>query len=149
MLLLLSACAASHLDAEACTCDGPPAHGARRCDGGDCGPCACLALAPVPPDPAFATELEVAPGDALDWPAIDAALRGGSVRVAFAAGAYPERLEVLRTDDGPNRLLLDGGGHAAVVPGIHTTYEDVARSRVTVRGFEVTGSDDKGIYWRA
>jgi hypothetical protein len=35
------------------------------------------------------------------------------------------------------------------VPGIHTTYDDVARSHVTVRGFEVTGSDDKGIYWRA
>lgn len=148
-LVLMLGCAGPHVDAEACACEGPPAHGASRCDDGACGPCTCLPLIPGEADPAFATELSVSPGDALDWDAVDAALLDGAVRIRFTPGTYPERLDVLRTDTGPHRLLLDGGDHGAVVPGIHTTYADVARSRVTVRGFEVTGSDDKGIYWRA
>lgn len=145
----LVSCAAPHLDAQTCACPGPPAHGASRCDGGDCGPCLCLPLLAVDPDPPFAATFTAAPDESLDWNAIDDALAEGAVRVSFEPGIYPERLDVLRTDVGPNRLLLDGGSYGAVVPGIHTTYADVPRSRVTVRGFEVTGSDDKGIYWRA
>ena len=149
VLLPLLGCARSHLDVERCSCEGPPAHGASRCDGGECGPCMCLALAPVEPDEEFLTTVAVGPGEAIDWDEIDESLQEGSVRVEFAPGMYPDRLDVLRTDIGPHRLLLDGGDHGAIVPGIHTTYDDVPRSRVTVRGFEVTDSGDKGIYWRA
>jgi hypothetical protein len=111
----------------------------------------CLQLLEVDPDPTFETTFTIDPGDALDWTAIDSALLDGAVHVGFLSGEHPERLDVLRTDPGPHRLVLDGGGgeDRAIVPGIHTTYDDVARSHVTVRGFEVTGSDDKGIYWRA
>jgi hypothetical protein len=37
----------------------------------------------------------------------------------------------------------------AVVPGVHTSYDDIPRHRVTVRRLEITGSRDKGVYWRA
>ncbi len=148
-VFLALACAAPHLDALECACDAATAHGARRCEGGACGPCLCLPLMAVAPDPPYDATFSVGPRDRLDWPAIDAALRAGSVRIDFGPGTYPERLDVLRTDLGPHRLLLDGGHHAAVVPGILTPYDDIRRSRITVRGFEVTGSRDKGIYWRA
>ena len=104
---------------------------------------------PVEPDAPFATTLSVGPGDPIDWAEVDAALEEGDVRVEFAAGVYADRLDVLRTDDGPHRLLLDGGNHGAVVPGISTGFDAIDRSRVTVRGFEVTGSRDKGIFWFA
>lgn len=134
-----------HLDDRACACDG--GHGAQRCDGDECEPCACLPSVPVEADPTFLTELSVSPGETLDWGAVDDGLALGPVRVTWLPGEHPDRLDVLRTDDGPHRLLLEGYG--AVVPGVSTGFDDVARSRVTVRGFEVTGSDDKGIYWRA
>ena len=49
--------------------------------------------------------------------------------------------------DGATWVAADGA--RAVVPGIHTGYEGPPRHRLTVRGFDVTGSRDKGIYWRA
>lgn len=92
------------------------------------------------------------PWDRPDWSVIDIALAKGPVEVRFDAGdTFPDRLEVLRTDTGPHRLTLVGreGGARARVPGVHTTYELVPRHRVTVTGFEITGSRDKGIYWAA
>lgn len=148
-LIAFLSCTAAHLDAQTCNCPGPPAHGAQRCDRGDCGPCMCLPLIEVDPDPVFTTTFTVAPGDSLDWKAIDAALGDGAVQVLFQPGLYPNRLEVLRTEPGPNLLLLDGGNHKAIMPGIQTPYDDVSRDAVTVRGFEITDSADKGVYWRA
>ena len=106
-----------------------------------------------------------------DWQAIDEALIAGPVWVLFSAqeasgdgpDTWPERLELQRGDTGSHRLVLDGGATwntddgapswadapadaRARIPGITTGYEDVARSHITIRGFEVTGSDDKGIF---
>jgi len=114
------------------------------------------------------------PWAALDWDAVDAALAGGHVRVNFSAleadedqaETWPEPLDLHRGDGGEHRLVLDGSswtntsdsqpawveapaGVRARVPGISTGYDDIPRSRITVRGFEVTGSADKGIYVRA
>jgi hypothetical protein len=36
-----------------------------------------------------------------------------------------------------------------VVEGLLTPFDEGAKHRVTVRGFEITGSRDKGIYWEA
>lgn len=86
-----------------------------------------------------------------DWSAVDAALAAANVTLQFDAGdEFPERLEVLRTDTGPNRLTLRGSGEngqRARVPGILTPFEAVPRHRVTITGFEITGSRDKGIFW--
>lgn len=104
-------------------------------------------------DPAFTKSMEVSPSSPLDWRAVDDALAKGPVEVTFAPGTYDERLEIDRRDDSEHLLLLEGrapGSDArASVPGIHTGYDNDVQSHITVRGFEVTGSRDKGVYWRA
>lgn len=106
---------------------------------------------PDEPDPTWVTELSVSADAPLDWDAVNDALAAGPVRVAFAPARYPERLDVRRTDPSDHVLLLDGGDASgrAVVPGIHTGFEVDPMSHIVVRGFEVTGSDDKGVYWWA
>lgn len=159
--------------AEPCACvDG---HGVTLCDGGDCTPCQCLGLAPPTEDPVPALTRYVdadasggdgsaaAPWPAPDWSTLDRDVATGDVLVVFDAGdTWPEELAIGRTDRGPNRIVLDGHrrrrgtdgwgdaqGARAIVPGIGTGSDDVVRSRITIRGFDVTGSRDKGIYWRA
>ena len=124
--------------------------------------CACLVPLAVPDDPAFSTTFHVDadatggtgslddPWPRADWDAIDAALQDGDVHVVYdPTDVWDERLDVHRTDTGPGRVVLDGGGapQRATVPGVHTGYDAVARHRVTVRGFDITGSRDKGVYW--
>lgn len=113
--------------------------------------CACLPHLTALPDPVEPIEIALAAGEPLDWAALDAALAGDDVRVRFDPAGTWDRLAILRTDTGPNRLVLDGGGGSAraVVAGILTPYEEGARHRITLRGFEITGSRDKGIYWEA
>lgn len=98
-----------------------------------------------------------------DWDTLDRDVATGNVLVVFDAGdTWPDFLAIGRTDAGPNRIVLDGHrgsrtasgwvdahGARAIVPGIRTDFENVVRSRITVRGFDVTGSRDKGIYWRS
>jgi hypothetical protein len=170
LALLLSACGAP---SEPCPCaDG---HGVILCDGGDCTPCQCLALAPPTEDPepsvtrfvdadaSCGDGSKAAPWAVPNWSTLDRDVASGDVLVVFDAGdTWPEGIEIGRTDTGPNRIVLDGHrsrrttegwvdaqGARAVVPGIQTDYENVVRSRITVRGFDVTDSRDKGIYWRA
>ena len=112
------------------------------------GDCVCLPHVEEEGPGVAATTFDVAAGEPLDWEAIDEALVEGEVHVLFGAGRWEERIDILRGDTGPHRLVLDGQGHASVA-GIHTGFEDVPRSRITVRRFEVTGSRDKGIYFRA
>ena len=106
---------------------------------------------------------QAAPWGSLDWGQLDRDLEQGHVLVVFDAGdTWAEALNIGRTDLGPYRVVLDGhhsrrssegwveaDGARAAVPGILTDFEDVVRSRVTVRGFDVTDSRDKGIYWRS
>ncbi len=110
----------------------------------------CQCLPPVeaedPPEPA--TTFRVDGDENIDWPAIDEALALGHVSLLLS-GEREERLDILRTDEGPYRLTVDGGEGRAVVPGVHTLYEGPPRHRVTVRRLEVTGSRDKGVYWWA
>ena len=128
----------------------------------------------VDPDLPQGDGSEGSPWAWLDWEVLDRALAQGHVRVLFSAqeadgsGAetWPEPLELLREDGSDHRLVLDGSavtniddahphwveappGARARVPGVTTGYEDIERSHITLRGFEVTGSDDKGIYFRA
>lgn len=178
MLALLGGCQ-RHPE---CACpDGVEGHATYEGD-------ACLCLPSLPPvdEPTPVTIFYVDPdvaagGDgsdarpwtAIDWDAVDGALQAGPVLVQLSALAqdgleaqeFPARLDVLRLDAGPHRLVLDGrarfnaddaaprwedaGSARARVPGVHTGFENIARSRITVRGLEVTGSDDKGVYWRA
>jgi hypothetical protein len=114
---------------------------------------------------AGATGAPTDPWFTLDWIALDQALATGDVRVLFSAtDTWPERVDIIRGDIGANRIVLDGAaehsrdgqdwapapeGARATVPGVSTGYDDVPRHRVTLRGFEVTGSEDKGVYWRA
>ncbi len=178
VLGVLVGCA--RLGGEACPCPNG-AHGALYQDR-----CGCLPAAPGPPEqPAGAVERfvdpDVAPGgdgsaarpwQAPDWPALDALLATDDVvlfvSAAEADGATPERLprrlDILRGDPGPRRLVIDGRsrfnasddaptwrpgpGVRARVPGVLTPYEGVY-GFVTVQGLEVTGSRDKGVYWRA
>jgi hypothetical protein len=100
-------------------------------------------------DPAWATEIQVSLDSPLDWNAINVALSQGPVRVVFAPQVYDARIDIQRTDTSENRLLLDGGaqGARASVPGILTAYDGDPQSHITLRGFEVTGSRDKGVYW--
>ena len=170
LLALLWGCAGPPI--EPCGCiDG---HGIALCEGRDCT-CQCLDLAPATEDPTPTitrfVDADATGGDGRegtpwaqpDWAALDRDVASGHVRVIFdAADTWPERLDIRRTDAGPNRIVLDGrrqrrtsdgwvdaDGARAVVPGVHTGFDDVARSRITVRGFDVTRSRDKGIYWRA
>ncbi len=155
-----------------CPCDD--GHGVTLCEAGECTPCQCLISATPTEDPTPRTtryvDADVTGGDGTsgspwttpDWDVLDDDVADGDVLVIFnAGGVWPERLDILRTDTGPYRIVLDGhhsrnasgwvdaGDARAVVPGILTSYDNVARSRITVRGFDVTGSKDKGIYWRA
>ncbi|MEN0063336.1 MAG: right-handed parallel beta-helix repeat-containing protein [Myxococcota bacterium] len=113
--------------------------------------CSCLALLPSTPNPAGAREFDLQGGAEPDWAAIDGALATGDVVVRFAPGDAWERLRILRTDEGPHRLVLDGGGGAerATVAGILTPFDEGPRHRITIRGFEITGSPDKGVFWEA
>ncbi|MFK7929596.1 MAG: right-handed parallel beta-helix repeat-containing protein [Myxococcota bacterium] len=109
----------------------------------------------------------------LDWLALDAALADGptvvwvSSQMADGSGAQrlAEPLFILRSDPGPHRLVLDGrsrrnssdtaptwvdaGTQRAIVPGIRTPFDGGPYNHVTVRGFEVTGSENKGVFWRS
>jgi hypothetical protein len=139
----------------------------RICEDGECGPCQCLPWAEPTPDPepgvtfyadpdgrAEAAGTEADPWSTLDWPVIDDALGTRHVRVLFRSDAtWSDKLLISRTDIWQHRLVLDGAtwptaDDRATVPGISTGFDDVPRHRVTVRGFEVTGSRDKGVYWR-
>ena len=144
---------------ESCACD--LGQGGRSCVNGDCGPCACLPSAPATPDPVGAVERSVdgstsgdgsaaSPWSEIPWPTVDALLATDDVVVHFAPGSYDE-VQVLRTDSGPHRLVLDGGDRSAraVVAGVTTTEEAVKRSRITVRGFEIADSVSQGVYWEA
>lgn len=114
--------------------------------------CSCLVHLPPTPLPESATVVDLSNGEIPDWEAIDAALADGDVVVRFAPGGRWARLPVLRADTGPHRLVLDGGSATegrAVVAGILTPFDEGPRHRVTVRGFEITGSRDKGIYWES
>lgn len=156
-------------------CDCPNGHGVILCDGRDCTPCQCLDFAPPTEDPEPAitrfVDADATAGDGTeadpwavpDWSTLDADVATGHVLVIFDAGdTWSESLAVGRTDTGPNRIVLDGhhsrrssgewvdaDGARAIVPGMSTGSNNVVRSRITVRGFEVTGSKDKGIYWRS
>ena len=154
-LLGLAACVAGR-SWEPCACP-TEAHGVRAED----AECACLPHAEATEVPVASAEFFVAPegaGDGsegspwgeVDWAVVDAALAEGPVAVRFAAGTWRERLDVLRTDGGEHNLLLDGSYEArSVVPGIHTGFDNVSRDHTVVRGFEVTGSADKGIFFNA
>jgi hypothetical protein len=170
--LLLWGCAPP--PSEPCACaDG--GHGVTLCDGGDCSPCQCLTLAPPTEDPEPAitrfVDADAPGGDGSaadpwavpDWSTLNDDVATGHVLVVFDAGdTWPEFLAIGRTDTGPNRIVLNGHhsrrtasgwveavGARASVPGIRTGFENVERSRITVRGFDVTDSNDKGIYWRS
>jgi len=124
----------------------------------------CLPLEPVPPDPlpttTFYVNPDVAPGgdgsasspwQVIDWPAVDRALAAGDTHVLFSsleqdgtsAEVWPARLDVLRTDTGPHRVVLDGirvynvddtaprwlatpDRTHAIVPGISTDFDNIA-----------------------
>lgn len=161
------------MPSEPCPCD--EGHGVTLCDGGECTACQCLGFAAATVDPAPGVTRfvdadatggdgsEGSPWAVVDWDVLDADVATGDVLVVFDAGdTWPEKLDVGRTDLGPNRIVLDGhhsrmtsdgwvdaDGERAVMPGILTSFDNVVRSRITVRGFDVTGSRDKGIYWRA
>ncbi len=159
-LAFLVACGGQNAAWDACSCP-MAAHGAVDAE----GQCRCLPLLPTDPDAepghvfwvgedgAEGPGSESEPWASIDWVAIDAALADGDVHVRFTEGRYDDRLDVLRTDEGPHRLVLDGAidgrDRRASIAGIGTDFEDVPRHRVTVRGFEVTKSRDKGVYWRA
>jgi hypothetical protein len=164
---------------EPCACTDaagvPNGHGVTLCDGGECTACQCLTYAPPTEDPQPATVRfvdadasrgdgsEDAPWPVPDWDVLDQDVASGHVLVVFDAGdEWPDVLEIGRTDDGPNRIVLDGhqsrkksgdwidaNGARASVPGVSTGDAHVVRSRITVRGFDVTGSKDKGIFWSA
>ncbi len=158
---------------ESCPCaDG---HGVTICDGGECTPCQCLPLAEPTVDPVARVvryvDADASGGDGSegkpwavpDWSVLDDDVASGHVLVVFDAGdVWPDALDIDRTDTGPNRIVLDGhhvrrtsGGWVdaaearAAVPGVLTAYEGVVQSRITVRGFDVTKSKNKGIYWWA
>ena len=153
--LWLVACLASR-SWEPCACP-TEAHGVSASDGA----CSCLPHAEAEALPSFGEEFFVAPegaGDGslgspwgeVDWAVVDAALAEGPVAVRFSAGTWDRRLDVLREDVGGHLLLLDGSyEERSVVPGIHTGFDNISRDHIVVRGFEVTGSADKGIFFNA
>ena len=171
LVLLLSSCGGR--PAEPCPCDG--GHGVEICGDGSCTPCQCLAFAAPTADPEPITTRfvdadatggegsETSPWPVPHWETLDRDVAAGDVLVVFdAADAWAEQLTVARTDLGPHRIVLEGhhlrrsaegwvpaGDARAIVPGITTGHDDVVVSRFTVRGFDVTGSPNKGIFWRA
>src|SRR5688500_9479269 len=117
LALALLGCGGDGRPAETCACDD--GHGFSLCEGGDCGPCQCLPLAPATVDPtpaitryvdADATRgdgTEADPWPAPDWTVLDADSAAGHVLVIFDAGdTWPDRIDVLRNDAGPNRIVL-------------------------------------------
>lgn len=138
--LLLTACARP-----ASPCDCELGHGFQLA-GSELCQCVPPVEAEAPPAPA--TTFEVGPAEEVDWTAVDEALASGHVTVLLS-GTREERLEILRTDEGPHRLTIDGGEARAVVPGVLTGYEGPPRHRVTLRRLEITGSRDKGVFWWA
>ncbi|MEM6928276.1 MAG: right-handed parallel beta-helix repeat-containing protein [Myxococcota bacterium] len=143
--MLLASCQ-STLDV--CTCpSGTPGHAVLLDDA-----CSCLPHLEPTPLPSDAVVVELPSGEEPDWAALDAALVDGDVRVRFDRDGQWDRLRILRTDTGPHRLVLDGGSASegrAVVAGMLTPFDEGPRHRVTVRGFEITRSRDKGIHWEA
>lgn len=138
----------------ACSQVGQPCQGSAPGHGhiGQDGQCKVLPTwAHGEADPEWGTVVEVSMASPMDWGAINGALAQGPVRVAFAPEVYDQRIDIQRTDTSENRLLLDGGvaGSRATVPGVLTAYEGDPQSHITVRGFEITGSADKGVFWLA
>ena len=126
------------------------------------GVCSCLEIPAVPfstDGATFFIDAEATEGDGSSaspwsvphWPTVDAALATRDVTLVFdPSDTFSDRLQVLRTDSGPHRLVLqgsDGTGARARVAGITTTFDPIPRHRVTVTGFEITRSRDKGIFW--
>lgn len=113
--------------------------------------CSCLPALWPTPNPNNAVVFELSEGEEPDWSAIDVALVEDHVVVRFDPLGHWDRLTILRTDTGDNRLVLDGGegNTRATVAGMLTPFDGGARHRITVRGFNITGSRDKGIYWEA
>ena len=144
-LLLLGLGACLPRKAEPCAC--AVGHGFVLQGRGDAAVCQCVPPVEAEPPPTPATTFSVDADEEIDWDAINAALAVGDVGLLLS-GTRTERLDVLRTDAGPHRLVIDGGAGRAVVPGVLTPYTGTFH-RVTVRRLEVTGSRDKGVYWRA
>ena len=139
-MILLLACA---LPDTSCDCpQGVEGFGVQRGEA-----CLCLPKAEATPEPTGAAELQVQGDAPIDWAEVDGLLAEGPVILRFS-GQRSEDLLVERSDTGPHRLVLDGGAQRAVVPSVRTSYEEVAVHRVTVQRFEITGGDDKGVYWR-
>lgn len=146
MWLMLFASCQSTLDVCACPF-GTPGHAVVIGDA-----CSCLPHLEPTPLPVDATLVELPSGQEPDWAVLDEALAQRDVIVRFARDGVWDRLRILRTDEGPHRLVLDGGSATdgrAVVAGMLTPFDEGPRHRVTVRGFEITGSRDKGLYWEA
>jgi len=170
ILLPILSLLACHRAAEPCACPaGVEGHGVVWEE-----ECLCLPSQPPTEDPVPASVFwvdadeagdgsEASPWSRPGWESVDTALGRGDVELRFdAADTWPERLVVERADSGPHRLVLAGRGHVrgasgwtwdssarATVPGILTPYDGGPVHRVTVRGFDVTGSRDKGIRWKA
>src|SRR4030095_4776182 len=169
-LLVAPALSGCRTPSEPCSCtdaDGVEnGHGVTLCDGGDCTACQCLTSAPPTVDPTPAptrfVDADAARGDGSeaspwsepDWDVLDRDVAIGPVLVVFDAGdVWSDPLSIGRTDAGPNRIVLDGherrrtsdgwvaaNGRRATVAGVTTGDDGVVRSRITVRGFDVTGS---------
>lgn len=152
MLLLLTACGIPDRS-EPCACDGMGVVVMGE------GECACLAYAEPTPDPEPLTVFRVT--ESVDWPAVNAALAEGDVSVIFDADGDFPRQHVERTDASTHRLTLLGSAEArrggewvsadgsrAQVEGVYSR-EAASTDNVTVRGFDITGSTDKGVAWWA
>ncbi|MFT5685072.1 MAG: hypothetical protein ACI8RZ_006018 [Myxococcota bacterium] len=152
MLLLLAACGIPDAS-DPCACVGMGVVVMGE------GECACLAYREATPDPEPLTSFRVT--EDVDWSAVNAALSRGDVSIIFdAAGEFP-RQHVERTDPSAHRLTLlgsaekmrsgewtDADGSRANVEGVYSK-ETGTTDNVTVRGFNITGSSDKGVAWRA
>ena len=128
----------------ACACT--EGQGVTLCErDGTCTYCQCLVPEATWEAPA-GERFDLEPGALPDWSDVNAALTSGPVQVHFS-GELDEKLLVDRWSTSEHRLFLVGND--AIVPGIGTGYDVQPVHRVTVTGFEVTGSTDKGVQWRA
>ncbi|MFT5583923.1 MAG: hypothetical protein ACI9VR_001507 [Cognaticolwellia sp.] len=143
MLWLLLACADPELE-QVTACSGSvPGHGFRV----EQGPCQVLPAAPAdeegsaPQQTEFQSSLDVP----ADWGAVNDALDQGPVTVHFAPETYTEPLFLDHV--GTHILTLNGraGDQRAVLPGVVLGSPEHIVSRVTLRGFEITGSAEEGV----